>query len=817
MAALKEDSEANAGPLDAKDLWLFVLDLAKNNLDCLPVFYPAFAEYIEKYPYTRELAPQEVLGLIEEIKSPGKTLQEKMDLSKPLICLAPFLSMSNCLRVIDCTFELVDLYMKENKDLPVDYLDEFAYFSSSESTEQIQREIYGFFKERIKQDEFRAAGLAMFAGVSSDFLISHNEEVKKFLRKQCLSFLESESEPEILKLPACYTLENQGDLLDLTPEESFHALKKYLTCNSEKLRLRAYKAAKWLVRYGLWDAEILRQFLAEFESYPPELYRQFFKLAGTFIEEDDDEEEDEHEDRDQPECCNELIRFVDAQLKKNPDPVLSGWLLDIAAGVGEWESELVSTRIQGLLDVAKSIIDSNAIEAFLNTGYFLGIIFDYELPNIKTIVRGMIPGLMRGCLDPERVLSQKFRLLLAEDIGFILGELTLSDTENGFVTSLFKLASETLEGTDVKEAMRACGVLTGLKNVLTNETAQRAFNSLIAWIVKTSDDARLELLTKTARKLLKRYDITFESCAPFTSGLIEGKLPAFNGIKPWIHPRPPEFPFELMCAIVRKFQAAAPIAIQIWDWAKNASPWALLPILDVVHTAITSERVASANFFEMAQLVLVRIKKVTIDNVDLICAGTNVLAAIYKADNNVLAHPEDYIEPFGELIDTLIADRNEHHEMHAHHEEEDEEEECHSCCEDCESKAMIVPPIMRFALDVYSTDAAVTINEDLFLKLFEFMPFAEEDGMVAVVEALNEVIGEDRFRFARKKVAVLYAEILTQNPTEEMFEFEADTENSMRMVVRNALAEFPSLAGDIDAACGNGTAASFMAPSQNAS
>ena len=800
LAAVHTDSsDDHTGPLDATDLWLYALMLAKDHVPEFGLFYPAFSDYVDKYTNVRGMAPSEILDMIEEIGNPEKPLAERMALSKPCIYLAPYLSMSNCMKVVSRTVEIVDQLARESGELPTEYLLEFSNFVSAESPEQIQREIYEYFKETIK-GEFECAGLAVFAEVSSDFLDSkdHSGEIREFLRKRCLKTLEDEDAADLVKMAACYCMEVQGEVLEFSPEESFGALRPYLMCENEKLRQRANKAARMFAAECLWDDEILKEFLGTFKSYPSEQSENFLKLASMFITDDSsDEYEEEEENEEQINCARELTSFVEAQFKQKPDTMMTAMLLDLGGVCGQKSYDVIREHVTGWLNRAKDVAASDVVTAFSYVGYFLSVVAADPTPEQEALIWDIVPMLARACFDES--VSPKRQLLLASDLAYTL---TNPQAPKDQIPALFNLAATTLEGKHLKNAMRACGLIMAMKDDLTVEQAQRGFNALINWIIETKDPDQAHLLVEVAKKLVKRYDISYESCERFTNGIIDGSLVAFQGVKPWLAVVQPEFHFELLCKIIKKFPAAAPVALQVWSWAKDANTWALLPILDVVHTAIVFERVDKSKFFDMAHMVLTRIKKANLSNVDLICSCTNVLAAIYKADKTILAHPEDYIEPFGRIIDLLVENERlhqEHHLQHQHGEEEDDDE-CDETCESLEHEMHIVPPVVRFALDVYSTDASVDINQDLFLKLFMFMPFSDEEGMAAVVEAINEIIGEDRFTFARKSVATLYMRLFILG--DESLYFEEDTQASMKAVIKNAIAEFPGFEQILVVACG---------------
>ena len=797
VAAVHADSSDHTGPLDATELWLYALMLAREHVPEFGLFYPAFSDYVDKYTNVRGMAPSEILDMIEEIGNPEKSLAERMELSKPCIYLAPYLSMSNCMKVVSRTVEIVDQLARESGELPTEYLLEFSNFVSAESPVQIQREIFEFFKEMIK-GELECAGLAVFAEVSSDFLDSKDQssEIKEFMRKRCLKTLEDDDAADLVKMAACYCMEVQGEVLEFSPEESFGALKPYLVCENEKLRQRANKAARMFASQCLWDDEILKEFLGTFGSYPSEQSENFLKLASMFITDDSsDEYEEEEENEEQINCARELTSFVEAQFKQKPDTMMTAMLLDLGGVCGQKNYDVIREHTTSWLNRAKDVAASDVVAAFSYVGYFLSVVAADPTPEQETLIWDIVPLLARACFDES--VSPKRQLLLANDLAFVL---TTPQAPKDQIPALFNLAATTLEGENVKNAMRACGLIMAMKDDLTVEQAQRAFTALIKWIIKTSEPDQAHLLVEVARKLLKRYDISFESCKPFTNAITDGSLVAFHGVKPWLTVVQPEFHFELVCKIVKKFPEAAPVALQIWLWAKDASTWALLAILDVVHTAVVFERVDKSKFFEMAHMVLTRIKKAELANVDLICSCTNVLAAIYKADKTILAHPEDYIEPFGRIVDLLVEEERRHQEHHLQLHKHGEEEECDETCEELEHEMLIVPPIVRFALDVYSTDASVDINQDLFVKLFMFMPFSDEDGMAAVVEAINEIIGEDRFTFARKHVATLYMRLFILG--DESLYFEEDTQASMKAVIKNVITEFPGFEVVLIAACG---------------
>ncbi|KAH0786678.1 hypothetical protein GPJ56_009421 [Histomonas meleagridis] len=760
--------------LNPIDVWNFMFEQAKSHINCFSFLFELFYEYSKEVEAFRQV-PQDIIDQIKSLKNSNESLESKMKICEPLIAISTFLPIEPLLIVFDIAVEIVQEYFSKNGDFPYEFISTYDNLDVNYLEEETFRELLSHIQE-LATTEKSSSAIVIFSTFAHD-LIDIEPKALNFIITTFMNGIESDRS---LQISSCYIMEYISPHFSHEPESSpdalslLSSLKPLLISNDPVIQYRSHKCVRELIKSKVFlRFDILKEIVSQFPNYSPAGHRYFFKLLKTYIVDARDNDDECDSSSCDSECDShlsmEIIQyFYDIAIsgsKTSGDDLLASRYIDLLADLSILEPEYFEDLYKETLEITKRIVNDSSYESFrFLTPFLIAIYSNYQEESFIDL----LPKLSEGFLDETKIANKKHRILLSIDIAQLIGDLKYEP----LVPSITNFIIQNLESECLYDSLRTCGTIIGMYNLLTLENAIKIFEKLP--VNKLTKTDAFDMVIHVMIKLAKKFDVS-DVAQSFVTSFINGTLPIFEGYLPYKQLPQIDSAFDFIEVYVKRFPLKSNQIITTFiEWVKDGPELALHQILSILTIGINNKIINLNQCIELSKLVLNQVEKLDKNDSPELISSADFFSSIYKTFPKVLDPISNFTKPFENIINSINLPNFENDDF------EEEEKENIEGNTDCTSS------IIKFLLNVYTTDKNYEINEKTILHFFDFVPFPKDEGIEEVFSLINEVILQDeRFDCIKEFVAILYAQLLIEEDDE--LELDEKTMDEMKDVLKNLL------------------------------
>lgn len=756
----------------SSQVWEFMYEQAKTHLRCFGALFNLFHEYCQITEDFRSSIPESILEDIHKLKT-IKDEGERTLLCQNLITISSFLPIDLILEVLDSSIDIVYNYYQKNMDFPYEFISAYDNFVIEVLDDDDIDKLLSKLKDLMTQEKFSSI-VMIFSCIAHDLLEIQDDKLK-FVISIFQELMKGENDKIIA---GCYLMENIACHFEHTfedvpePEIIFNILRKLLVSNDNKIMYRAHKCTRELIKAQMFsNLDIVKAIIEQFPDYSFENHGYFFKLLKSYLKIHSD-----HEcscDCDSS-CCSEedgfdmelidfIFKYALDSYKNSSNNLLKARYIDLLGEISILVPDIFEDDYEEVLNSAIEIVNNDVSDTYIYiSSFFISVFSNYQTKKFADV----LPKLASIIFDEKN--DKKYKILLGIDIAQLVGSLEIKE----MVPQIVKFILDNIDSIEINDSLRASGMIIGIHKLLEKEEAIKIFIKLHILATKTSKFEAVNMIVHIMNNLLEEFDI-YEVSYQFINDIIYGKLPIFEGTLPYLQIPSIDSLFDFMTLFIEKYQMKSETLVNtLLNWFYNGPELSLPQILNALHPAIINNSIDDKNCYKLALEILSQFEKLDKSDTPEIIACSDAIAAIYKSNQTILSPITKFTSPFEALIKSFRIPNLENDEE----ENEEEEEEENREEEESEVNDESAPSIIRFLLDVYTTDESYNIDDIILLKFFEFFPFSKEEGMEAIIKAIDKVIFTDpRFKNIKTPIGVLYAQMLIQD-TETDFEEETITE-----------------------------------------
>jgi hypothetical protein len=759
-------------------MWSCLFDIAAQSVRTLGMYYPLVLIYQERYPDFRENNPKVVSKYLEKYSNEKLSFEEMTRICGPLALLLPFLSIRNAIKFFDISVNIAFKYIKENNNVPLEFIDVFDEIMTEDFQPTTITAIYSHICKLIGTEK-RAAALFILAPISHD-IIQVCEGADKFIVDTAMDLINKERFDIVC---ACFLLEYLSVSFESDPdiappaETLASTLLPLLTKEDRVVRKRAYRAFKSLIQQGVFEtAQIVTLFLSKFNDFnDDELISEFFKLVSTFIYPDDDGDEEDEERSREVAVLQPILDFSVQTLKTSDSALVRGHCLDTLADLAGRDQMFVEDCYQDALRQAEVLVAEDHVEAYPWLSAFFVAMTKCYMDESKDIIKKYLPKLVNAIRD-EKAGSQKDRLNLAADISVMIGD-GLADE---LLPDLANFAIEFLDSDKIKEMMNSCAIFISLRPKLTEELANKVFELAAKRAMVVMESEALNILVQTMRKLMKRFSINETVAESFTRSIVEGKLAILYGQPPHLSKPPELFLFLYLERYVRRFpHKGSQLCGTLIGWISKA-PFPVIPaILEPINAGLETSQVSEVQARELTGILKILLPQLDHHDVEELSATCATLKEIYDIYPNLLNPVIPLLEHLKKVVSVITIEPDE-----------DNEDEM----EDIINATDALPSIAQLVLTIYAIDDSVPVYTELLAGLVSMMPFMPQvKENQELIECLISMMEEpEKFECVVVSTLKAFTELLLMKKVElDEYEFEQDTIKEMKDTLRTVVKSNP--------------------------
>ncbi|OHS99454.1 hypothetical protein TRFO_08392 [Tritrichomonas foetus] len=746
-------------------LWQYLLSIATDHLSTFWEFFKLLNSYVELDPSFREEVPPSIKDSIIRISDTSLSIEERINNSKPLIVIAPFLPEENLLLLFGNVITIIQKYIEENKALPIDYLNHIVNFALTILDNSIVDKIFTNVTDLFDKPKGPAA-LAFFASISVDYYETE-PEAADFVYQTVEKYIQK---PEYI-LSTLYLIlrfynEERGS-------ETF-IKEKIIPLIAHKDEHVRYLVTRVLL--SLISCQLINNIdgvNTVINLYPRCTNKKyFFKILKRFIIIDDSDDDLAYEIDE--EIAETIAEFVSKTVTETEDIFVKGQCIDITSALGTSCSIYIDEIYQQFIDICVHLVKEEEYEAFpYISNYFLTLMKLFKSQAEESIMPS-IPKLPDAILKEGSIKNSK----RAFDLASNLAELTKSEDINcDFSSQLSQFVLKELSSNVLEDKLRACGTFLECPKKFNKETANEILKKILPIALTTDSYEKMDLLIMTFHKLIKLYDIPEDEFHEFNEKLVNGQLPLLNGSIP-THCIPlPEQLFDYMCDFCHYYPSNLIIIQNIIEWLDDKPEYAFGKLCEVLRSAIDCTSINDGMCTVIANRILTVLPHIKPKHE--VALAADVISDIYKEYPASISPPDSFLDIFSKFIIDSDSSEEEEDEEEEKEEEEDEDEK------DTSAKISFI----KLILNVYVSEKNAKVDMDTVLHFFDFMPFDADEGFENVIITLDKAVSEDqRFAFAKMGLASLYSDMLI-NDDNSMDDFKESTiemiKKSFSTIVKN--------------------------------
>lgn len=720
------NSENHKSQPDFNKIWNALISFANDHLETFGSLFSYFSDFAELYPSFKNSVPQHITDSINSLSNSTLEIDEQINITHPLIVLGPFLPPNLFSSLINDIISIIQKYFDTKHDLPIDYLN----FIDNLILTSLDAEFTDTFFSDIKKmfdTEKGPAAIAFLASISSDY--NQIEPNSSFFIKQLAKKYISKQEYQlsILFLVLRFFNSSMGDATFVKEK-----IIPLLNSQDEHIsHIACHTIIRMIKTQLINNSECLNKIIS---LYPHCQSRYLFKIIKKFILlEDDDEEKILNVISD---IGENIKSFAIKVLNETKDPLIKAYCIDILAEIGQSTSLIIEDCYKQVLDVSIQLINEEQYQTYpFISYYFISMIKNFE-PTTKDIIKANLIKLADSLKNDEKIKNLKKTFELASNIAELSEVNDLIPQVTSFVMN--KLCSSNKEEKD-----RACGVILSCPKKFTDSSSIEFCVKIVEASIVTKSTNEMALFTLTLHKLMKHHQIPESVFLTFTEKLLEGQLPIlFNDILPNQIPIQENL-FNFLGDFCTKYPSNQRVIQKMNEWLDNGNSFH--QVCTVLEKSIDTQSGTEGLCTIISQKVLTILQQS--ENLEGRKEALSVLVSIYNKYPSCLSPLEDFIEQFTDYMST-----NEDEEEEAN---EEEDEEYHK--KDQNFKISLI----KFFINIYSSQPKIKVDIDTVLRFFDFMPFENDEQFEDYMIKLdNMILNDKRFEFAKTGLASLYADML---------------------------------------------------------
>ena len=750
--------------IDKNDLWMFMYQIAKNQINTFAEFINLFMKYVELEPSFRDSVPKEITESINKLTDVSVQLDDRINEALPLVVIATFFPKDEIIALTNNIIEMVADYLGERKELPYKLLKHIDNFVVTSLKDSVTEKLFSTILSLIDSPNGPAA-LAVYAAITPDFYENLeiadrvNSLINKYIEKQ--DFVLSS-----LYMISLYYNSERGNA-NLIKDKVIPLIGSKNLCIS----MAATKTVLKSIQSELINnSECLE---AVIKLYPSCKSKQLFKVIKKFVVYDDDDDEVTYEIDE--EIAEMISEFVVKVLNEVDDPLIKGYCIDIVSALAESCPMYVDNCYQDVLDSCLYLIKEGQYDAFSRIStYFVTLLKLFRKQTEDTIAPSL-HKLSELLAFDDKIKEFKQSFVLANN----LAELTKSEDlgKYDFSSQIAEFALNKLLSDNRENQLRSIGVILNCAKCFNESHIIKFIDRIITLASNTESYDEVNLFMMAFHEFMNSYSLEqVHIFLQFTENIFSSRISLLNGVN-LIHPIPLiDSLFDFLSDFCIKYPTNQTVILKASEWLDDNPDYAFNQICDVLKNAISIDSGNEGIYLLIAQKILAILPKIYAP--ESISKASEVIQLIYDLHHECITPIDDYINIFSnsllspkiihssnreneEICSTHAEDGNKIKENNKHENEIEEEEEEEEFEEEEESNDELKVPIMKLILSIYLSEKNMKVNMDVILRFFDLMPFDNNLGFENFIIDLNKAISEDgRFYFAKMGLATLYVDIL---------------------------------------------------------
>lgn len=778
-----DNDSPNPKPIDNNALWEALLDVAANETKTLGLYYAVVANYAEKCPEFRDVNPECLQKLIAKAEDTAAPLNERKEAIIPLIVIIPFVNQPTTIKIFSLGVDVVDLIIKEEKGLPMKYLENFEDLMIEDMEPDFVAPFVAHVKE-LMEGEKAIAATACIAPCSPQIIELLAEEAS-FIITAAVDGMKKED--ALSNQVAVFLLECLSDYFEHDPESApsadalFDSLVPLIAGENATTAKLAFHAFQAMILAHIFELPVVTRTLASAAKFTSDdAIKYYFKILSSFAsppEHDDGCDCDECHAEPELTIIQPILSYaIDTLKAEASSDLVKGHCLELLGDLAALDQMFVEDCYKEALEVATALIDGKKYIAYGWVSPFFVAMVKCFPEQTKNTIKPRLPVMLDGVTE-KTVTPEKKRLDLAADLAEICGSGFCDDLAG----KICDIAIELLGSEVQKVRFIACAMCISLRAKMTPEIANKAFKTIAALALpeKQEDDARLYL--HTLAKIMKRFTIDDEIVEPVVKAIMDGSFGILGGKRPHELEITEESVFFFLQKYIRKYPTkSVDICKSLVEWAATMPFTAISSILVPINAGLEVFAIKEETAAALAKLAAEQLEKLFLTDV-------NELIAICETIRHLLdSHPKT-VKPINQYFPKLLTI------VHAIQEIGEEEDFAFEAVE-------AMPELARLVFAAYAADADLEVEEDLLGACVTMMPFSPEVEFVGdLLQNLIDML-EDQERFEAIVLPTLkmFTDLLLMKKNElEEFGLDPELVKSMKATLKRICKAKPALGKQI--------------------
>ena len=718
-------------PIDSASIWRLMLNIAISNSylefgDSVNTI-ALYRSFVEEF---RTFVPEFISDNINKLKD-DKNPQTLSHSLNPYIWLMPFLDLDSVLSVLMLSRRVISKHLKTNS-----YKQAFAFLKmfndvvTAEFNPDVFDGMVDFFKQVVdtEQGPHYVLILSHFA---IDF-INIDDNLENFFKDIITNFLGSDE--QLKKISGFYFLNKYFPYLEVTPEAGpstdfmLDAIFPQLITSNQGLSIAANKAAKSLIKSIIFqDQNIMNKILGLFDNYPVSQIDLFFDIIHVIIYPVSDTEEINYN----PQMKNLIpIRdFIADKLQNSNQPQIQAHCINVLSDFMSIKKSFAQKYYALAYETAQNLLKKKFVVVYnLISPFLAGMCKLYPEQCAEDMKKSIL--IFSEVLIKDKPLNKKQRLDLAIDISSMCKALKMGPPPN-----IWQLVQLALVSKSQNEFMRATTIILELIRSLDRKKVNGFFEKICDHALKATTDKSLDFYTYSMIKILKHYNIDPKIVSNFLNCILTLSHPLKRNQFPIFIPQFTDF----ITLFVKRAPTGAPLILEcfrkyIQDINPNSLmfgiPGVLLPIKEMINYKMLK--------IEDFEIIWEKIKYL-FKKGNMIVHGKGICISIETLQLAFDKMPE-LVDPIDEKISSAA------HFLNGINLEGE-------FVEQMQKQIEIVPTLCDFVFDVYANKKNAKLDENLFNRLIDLMPFPwEVKCNQSILKNLIKIMFDERFELYKIKV-----------------------------------------------------------------